>query len=492
MHFDSSISHELRRLALFTLKVKYAAIVLWVVGAVVVPAQTFTNLYSFQFRPVGGLSQAANGDLYGTTNAGSTNGTIFKITLGGTLTTLYNFCSQGGDECTDGEFPDAALVQATNGDFYGTTLYGGGPNDEGTVFKVTPDGKLTTLYTFCLQDGCPDGSQPHAALVQGSDGDLYGTTYGDIFDNPVGTVFKITPGGTFTTLYTFCSQSGCADGNECEGSLVEGTEGDFYGTTSAGGANGYGTVFRITSAGTLTTLYNFCSQSACTDGASPEAGLVLARNGELYGTTVFGGSANAGTAFAITPKGTFKSLYSFCSQAGCLDGQHPLAGLLQATDGNFYGTTSSAGSNMYGTIFQLTPSGEIATLYSFCSESGCADGGSPEGDLLQDTNGILYGTTAVNTLGNGINGTFFSLSLGLDPFVETRPPSGKAGAIIRILGTDLTESTSVRFAGTATTFKVVSGSEIAAAVPAGALSGRVKVVTPGGTLTSNVSFGVLP
>src|ERR1039457_138860 len=283
-----------------------------------------------------------------------------------TLTTLYSFCSQSG--CPDGDAPYAGVVQATNGDLYGTTLYGGtnGTNTSGTVFKITPGGTLTTLYSFCSQTGCPDGDASYAGLVQAANGDLYGTTYGSGANGDFGTVFKITPAGTLTTLYSFCSQSGCTDGAHLAGGLVQAANGDLYGTTVLGGANDAGTVFKITPGGTLTTLYSFCSQggTSCTDGAGPQAGLVQAANGNFYGTTESGGRAHGGgTVFKITPGGTLTTLYRFCSQSGCPDGSDPVAGVVQAADGDFYGTTSGGGASNGGTIFKITPGGTLTTLY---------------------------------------------------------------------------------------------------------------------------------
>jgi uncharacterized repeat protein (TIGR03803 family) len=218
-----------------------------------------------------------------------------------TFTTLYTFCRES--RCTDGSVPNPGLVQATDGNFYGTTS-GGGTNSFGTVFKITPQGTLTTLHSFCPQAPCSDGQQPVAGLVQATNGYLYGTTYSS--EVGAGTVFKITLGGKLTTLYTFCSQGSyptCPDGAEPQAALVQATNGYLYGTTIGGGTNSYGTVFKITPGGTLTTLYSFCSQSGCTDGANPSyAGLIQATNGDLYGTTESGGAKNAGTVFKITPK----------------------------------------------------------------------------------------------------------------------------------------------------------------------------------------------
>jgi len=464
----------------------YAVFALCATRAIALPAQTFTTLFSFDGAdgsdPLAGLVQATNGDFYGTTSSGGASraGTVFKIIPGGTLTTLYGFCSQSG--CTDGQNPYAGLVQATNGDFYGTTN-SGGANQFGTVFKITPSGTLTTLYSFCSQSGCSDGEFPPAGLVQATNGDLYGTTgAGGVYN--AGTVFKITPSGALTTLYSFCSQSECMDGGNPQAGLVQATNGDFYGTTAYSAGNLGGTVFQITPSGTLTTIYSFCSQSGCTDGLAPYGPLTQATNGDLYGTTQLGGANpgpgfGAGTIFKITPSGTLTTLYSFCSESDCADGQFPLAGLVQATNRDLYGTTSAGGANGHGTIFKITPSGALTTLY-----------GSGASGLVQATNGDLYGTTS----GGGAhgNGTIFRLSVGLGPFVETQPSSGTVGAAVNILGTDLTGATSVSFDGTVAVFTVVGHSLITATVPAGASSGEVQVVTPSGTLSSNVPFLVVP
>jgi len=496
----------------------YVVFVLCAATAMVLPAQTLTTLFSFDYAngayPVAALVQGIDGSLYGTTSGGGANcadiyecGTAFQITPSGTLTTIYNFCSNIIG-CPDGESPTAAIVQVANGDLYGTTVYGGlnanCPVGCGTIFRIaktSPNGtrgKLTTLHAFCSQGGCPDGEWPYAGLVQAANGDFYGTTENGGAYGYYGTVFKITPDGTLTTLYSFCPQGydHCTDGEGPNG-LVQAANGDFYGTTGIGGANSQGTVFKITPSGTLTTLYSFCSQSGCTDGQNPSAGLVQATDGDLYGTTsgsVFGPNYY-GTVFKITPSGKLTTLYTFCSQSGCTDGQNPRVGLVQATDGNFYGTTPYGGANCAdnggcGTVFKITPSGTLTTLYSFCSQTNCTDGEYPQASLVQATDGNFYGTTYNGGTDN--DGTVFSLSVGLGPFVETQTTSGEVGTAVRILGTDLTGATSVSFNGTAAVFKVISSSLITATVPAGATSGPVQVVTPSGTLSSNAAFRVLP
>jgi uncharacterized repeat protein (TIGR03803 family) len=233
--------------------------------------------------------------------------------------------------------------------------------------------------------------------------------------------------------------------------------------------------------------------------------LVQASNGNIYGTTSSAGANGFGTIFEIATAGAlrFKTLYNFCSQSNCADGQNggnvSQPALIQATDGNLYGTTpyggnttSGVNSNGWGTIFKITPTGALTTLYTFCQVSGCPDGGEPYGGLVQDTNGTFYGTTTVGGANSPGDGTVYSFSVGLGPFVETRPTSGKVGAAIKILGTSLKGATSVTFNGTAAAFSVVSSSEITTTVPTGATTGTVQVTTSNGTLSSNVNFRVIP
>jgi uncharacterized repeat protein (TIGR03803 family) len=475
----------IRRSAANTTFALAIALLIAVVATQPAQAQTFTTLHSFDGTDGSGLYtglvQATDGDLYGVTYFGGVNnqGTVFKITLSGTLTTLYSFCSQAG--CTDGAGPGAGLIQATNGNFYGTTASGGAYGD-GTVFEITPTGTLTTLHSF---DGA-DGNYPAATLVQAaSDGKFYGTTANgganescDSFGLPgCGTLFSITPGGELTTLYNFCSQGDCTDGTAPFAGLVQAANGNLYGTTTLGGASDAGTVFEITPSGTLTTLHSF----DYTDGNAPQGALVQGKDGNFYGTTRGGGASGDGTAFKVTPTGTLTSLHSFDGT----DGANPTAGLVQAADGNFYGTTESGEANIIGTIFKITPSGTLTTLQDLVCTSGCF----PYAGLVQDTNGSFYGTT----LGGGTDemGVIFSLSVGLRAFVETQPSYGKVGATIRIQGTDLTGATSVTFNGTAATFVVVASSEITTTVPSGATTGKVQVVTPSGTLSSNLKFRVV-
>ena len=397
------------------------------------PAQTFTTLHSFDnhdgSQPYGPLIQSG-GIFYGTTRAGGRHngGTVFTITSGGALTTIYDFCSQGGHKCTDGAAPQAGLILGPDGGLYGTTLGGGTGggfgSGFGTVFQITSSGVLTTLHSFQGSDGADPLS-----LVLGTDGNFYGTTSlggmgGHIclrnkkYVLNYGTAFKMTPSGSLTTLYSFCSRNNCPDGSQPEAGLVEGSDGNFYGTTAYGGTGqkpcggDCGTVFKITPDGVLTTLHKFHS----TDRAIPEAALVQASDGNFYGTTFEGGAGaySTGTAFKMTADGVLTTIYTFCSQGGgnCTDGANPGSALIQSTDGNLYGTTIYYGAHPQGTVFEMTTSGVLTTLHGFDN----TDGANPMAPLVLGANGTLYGTT----YGGGPMGygTVFSLSVGLAPFVK--------------------------------------------------------------------------
>jgi uncharacterized repeat protein (TIGR03803 family) len=467
------------------------AVALCAITAITLPAQTFTNLDSFNVsdgsQPFGGLIQGTNGDLYGTTaSGGSTNsGTIYTVSTSGTLGLVFSFCPS----CpANGHGTYSGIIQGTNGALYGTT-YDGGTAGGGTVFSLPPGGAMTALYNFCSQSECTDGQLPVGGVIEGTDGNFYGTTaLGGA--NGAGTVFQVTPEGTLTTLHSFCSVSSqgvCADGEEPLAGLIQGTNGNFYGTTAFGGGSGGGTIFEITPTGTLTTLGSFsCVGTGCGVGAHPLYGsLVQAANGDIYGTTSAGGSMGYGTVFSMTAGGKPTTLYNFCSLSGCADGANPYGGLIQATDGNFYGTTYFGGSKNNGTVYKLSSSGALTTLHSFAG----SDGAGPVGSPVEDTNGNLYGTT-VGGGNSGSNGAVYKVALGLTPFIEPQTTSGAVGAAVKILGSNFTGATKLTFNGVASPFKIVSSTQITTTVPTGATTGTIEVVTPSGTLSSNVPFRV--
>jgi len=341
------------------------------------PSGVLTTLYNFCSQknqalcidgsyPNAPLVQGANGNFYGTSRfAGEAlnAGTVFELSSAGDFTLLYSFCS--GPGCPDGEYPEGGLIRGADGNFYGNTSNGGSHSmggDGGTIFKITPAGTHTALYNFCarVSNGvCLDGMSPEATLLQATDGNFYGTTlFGGAHNK--GTFFKLTPDGKFTSLHSLSEAS-------FTNALIEGADGNLYGTTEAGGKLASGTVFRITPSGQLATLYNFCSLPNCGDGKFPVAGLVQGSDGNFYGTTILGGINNdsscrggpgCGTIFQITPAGKLTTLYNFCSQTNCPDGSQPDAALIQAGDGTFYGTTSEGGSTACnggcGTVFSLS------------------------------------------------------------------------------------------------------------------------------------------
>jgi uncharacterized repeat protein (TIGR03803 family) len=464
----------------------FALTLVWMATALLAPAQTLTTLHSFSFDD-GAIAQfvtpaqGRDGNIYGTTPDGGSStacglgcGTAFKVTPQGALTSV-------SFDGTDGAIPDAGLVLGRDGRLYGTTS-SGGASGNGEVFGLNPQtGALTVLHSFAGSDG----ASLEAPLTLGSGG-KYGTTNTGGANN-FGTVFSITPSGTFTSLHSF---SGADGANPLGGGLTLGSDGALYGVTFFGGNVGRGAIFRITASGTLTKLYDFDG----THGANPYGTLLLAADGNMYGTTSAGGAINQGTVFKLIPAGAVTVLHSF----NVTDGANPEGGLVQASDGKLYGTTFFGGGHGEGSIFSITPGGTLTTIYSFPSFDG-VDGANPFG-LMQHTNGKFYGTT--NQGGTSDNcsffgsvgcGTVFSLDLGLGPFVKFVVPNGKVGSVIQILGTGLTGTTAVSFNGVpASSFKVVRDTFIKATVPAGATTGPVTVTTPTRTFTSNVNFTVLP
>jgi uncharacterized repeat protein (TIGR03803 family) len=362
-------------------------------------AIVFTNLFSFNqtngASPNAGLIQAKDGNFYGTTFSGGpasdgTNGTLFRITASGALSNLISFAG------TNGAGPRAPLLQGPDGNFYGTT-YNGGTNNAGTVFELTTNGTLSTLATLAFSENI--GGYPIAGLVQGRDGNFYGTTaIGGT--NGFGTIFKLTTNGVFSTLVSFDNTNGASP----YAGLAQANDGSLYGTTYQGGTNGgYGTIFKLATNGAFASLASFSN----TNGANPYAGLVQDSDGNFYGTTFYGGSNNDGTIFKFTTNGELTTLVSFANT----NGANPQAGVIQATDGNFYGTTSGGGTYTneaglgYGTIFELSTNGTLTTLISF----NATNGAFPKASLIQASDENFYGTTASG--GTNGYGTIFRLSV---------------------------------------------------------------------------------
>ena len=364
------------------------------------PTGSLTNLWSFTNGPDGanpqaGLIQGSDSNFYGTTygtgSGPSANGTVFRISPSGSLTNLWEFT--GGN---DGANPSSGLVQGSDSKFYGTTAWGGA-NGLGTVFRISPSGSLTNLWEFT---GGNDGASPQSGLVQGSDSNFYGTaSYGGASGN--GTVFRINPGGSLSNLWSF---TGGNDGANPMAGLLQGGDGNFYGTTygSGSGPSPNGTVFRISPSGSLTNLWSFTGGN---DGSYPWAALVQGSDSNFYGTASYGGAYGAGIVFRISAGGSLTNLWSF---TGGTDGATPQAGLVLGSDSNFYGTTSSGGASGSGTIFRISPSGNLTNLWSF---TDCADGANPMAGLVQGSDSNLYGTTYGSGNGPSSYGTVFKLSV---------------------------------------------------------------------------------
>jgi uncharacterized repeat protein (TIGR03803 family) len=458
-----------------------------------------TSAYSFDqgdgVNPAGGLALGVDGNVYGTTQNGGVNGSGAIYKYGNSEATIYSFSALSATLTNqDGANPAGTLVAGPSSSLYGTTQ-NGGAKGSGTIFKVSTTGALTTLYTFTALSSSltnTDGANPQTGLTLGADGNLYGTTqFGGANGN--GTVFQITPAGKFTRLYTFSALD--ANLNSTDGAtpsgLVQAKGGLLYGTTQTGGANGEGTIFQITTKGVFTTLYSF--GNGANDGYSATVGLVIGSDGNLYGTTAAGGANSAGTVFQVTPKGTFTTLYSFGSSN--TDGAGPTSGLVALPDGNLYGVTPGGGTNNNGTLFRVTTSGTLSILYSFSAFRTTGDGyenndgasptGLLSGNFGTSFNGYLWGATQLG--GASGSGTIFQVNLApvLSAFY---PMSGKVGAHITLYGANFTGTTGVSFGKLTAQFSVVSSTQLSVTVPSGAATSTITVKTKLGKVTSGLSF----
>jgi uncharacterized repeat protein (TIGR03803 family) len=426
-------------------------------------AQTFTTLTSFpgydQFGAFSPLIQGRDGNLYGTAlDFSGGYGSVYQLTPTGTVTTLYNFCSQPG--CTDGALPLSPPVLGTDGNFYGVTSQGGLACNCGIAYRLTPAGVLTVLHSF---DGT-DGSQP-TWLMQSAGGNFFGTTSGG---GDYGTIFKMTSSGTVTTLHSFNG----SDGSYPVG-LIQATNGLLYGATLLGGAPNpaclfdCGTLFQITTAGAFTSLRSFDYNN----GAHPYAPPVQANNQRFYGTTFYFSHGNGCVYGANASGSTLKALSWWLGTDA-----NPTTGLIQATDGYLYGTVIYSGT---GTIYKVGLTGAYSAVYENALDL-------ENNTLLQATDGKFYGSYV--TEGTSY---LYSLDVGLGSFVAFVQPSGRVGATVQILGQGLTGTTQVTFDGLpAARFSVVSDTYMTAVVPSHAGTGVVVVTTPSGKVSSNVAFRI--
>jgi uncharacterized repeat protein (TIGR03803 family) len=377
---------------------------------------------------------------------------------------------------TNGASPNPPLL-GLDGELLGTTA-GGGVNGLGVVFDMANIAKYSLIYQFA---GGPDGSSPSSALIEAFDRSFYGVTQGTSIIPP--TVYKLTPSGSLISIYTFTQGSGSNPN-----SIMQATDGNLYGTTYAGGANNCGTLFKLTTLGSLAFTYSFPCFPAV-GGMNPTGPLLEASDGNLYGITVNGGSGGVGlgAVLRLTKAGTVSILYGFKGfTGGQSDGENPYGGLVQGTDGYLYGTTLAGGANNLGTLFQLSTDGAYKQLYSFDKITG----NQPAYTLLQHTTGRFYGSAIAG--GQFNYGTAFSLNIGLQPFVSLVRARGHVGDSAQLLGQGFIGTTSVTFNGVqATSFTVVSDTYLTAVVPSGAGDGRVVVTTPTGTLISNRDFVTL-
>jgi uncharacterized repeat protein (TIGR03803 family) len=421
---------------------------------------------------------------------------MFRMTPSGELTSIYQFCSQ--PNCADGASVQSAPVLGTDGNLYGVTAGGGNGScgSGGVVYKMTLDASITVLYTFAAT--CTDGATPNG-IILASDGNFYGTTlYGGVGSDGPGTIFKITPAGGYMQLYSFCSKANCTDGSTPFFPPVEGNDGNFYGTANSGGSTGGGVIYKITPSGQYSVLYNFCNleNGACPVGGYPYA-IAKDAAGNFVGTACCGSDGGYGVLFKITPSGKYSLLHTFDASSGAFGS--PSSQLILASDGNLYGTMVGGGSGSWvprvrGAIYKVTPQGVFTPLYAFC-QCGHGTGFNPIDSVFQATDGNFYGTTAFGGTGPDTDedwgyGTVFQFSNNLKPLVKTVPVAGKAGQAVIILGNNLTGTTGVTFNGKDADFTVVSDTEIMTTIPQGASTGTVSVVTPSGTLNSNPRFVV--
>lgn len=448
--------------------------------------QTVTTLFNFTgsqnaSTPVGVMAQGRDGNYYGITQSPGA-GTIYKIDASGNFTLLHTMASDSseGASCN-------GLVLGTDGNFYGTCYRGGNSGIYGTIFKVTPAGTLTLLHAFNPAVVTTEGCLPLGVPFQASDGNFYGTTQ-ECGSNGLGNAYKITPAGVFTTINQFSPSANI--GYTLTSTLIQGSDGNLWGTANFGGVNGGGTVFKMSLSGTVTAVYSFTSGIFSTTGSTPYAGLVLGNDGNYYGTTQQGGPNGQGVVFKVTPGGVATVLHNFNITAD--NGGVPQLPMTLGTDGNFYGVATDcfAGGCSPADIFKITSAGVFTDVYNF-TDFGGNDNSEPFMPLLLATTGTFYGTTA--TAGSSDSGSFYSLAEGQTAFAAILGKSAKVGAMVGILGQGFSSSSVVKFGGVKATKVTPSGSTyLTATVPTGALTGTVSVTTGTTTLNGLGTFKITP
>lgn len=355
-------------------------------AANIADAQGFSVLYSFKggangSLPGAGVIRDSAGNVYGTTLTGGTYnyGTVFKLTPAGAQTVLYSFT--GG---TDGAYPNGVVRDAA-GNLYGATGTGGilscnSGTGCGTIFKIDSTGKETVLFSFTGGNG---GQFPIGSLVRDSASNFYGAASGGTSNG--GAIFRLDQNNNLTVLYSFTGANGGTDGAAPTGSLARDSSGNLYGTTVFGGTYGFGTVFKIDPSGNENILHSFIDS----EGANPVAGVIRDAAGNLYGTTKIFGAHNAGSVFEVSAAGQTTILYAFAGgNFGSTDGNSPDGSLVRDSAGNLYGLTELGGAYGFGTLYRIDPSGKETTLHSFTSG---VDGLDPTGPLIRDSKGRIYG-----------------------------------------------------------------------------------------------------
>jgi uncharacterized repeat protein (TIGR03803 family) len=404
--------------------------------------------------------QGRDGRLYGTTYSGGANGlgAVIRINLA-TKNSIIVHSFDG----TNGSNPGAGLTLGTDGNYYGTTVMGGSAN-AGVLYKISTAGTYTVLHQFA---GGGDGVNPYGPPIQASDGNFYGATAGSGSTNA--TIYKYTASGAYSVIYTF---SEFTTGYWVYG-VTQGTDGLLYATSNSGGPENSGTLVKLTTSGVLKETHTF---NPSNDGGygpiEPIGAPIQASDGNFYGTTQAGGTDREGTLYQVTSSFGVNDRYNF----GIDTGSNPSPGLIQGSDGNIYGVTSAGGANVYS--WSLNDIG-IASL--FVLPAGFFING-----MMQDTSGMFYGTSW--TGGPDNDGYLYSFDMGLGPFIAFVKAQGKVGATVQILGQGFTGTTAVTFNGVPASFSIVSDTYMTAVVPSGATTGAVVATTPAGTLTSNKSF----
>lgn len=461
-------------------------LLLFVFAAVPVQAQTPTLLHTFMQTtdacvPEGNIVQGRDGNMYGsgTSCGGNGTGAIYKISPAGAESVFFSFPQQW-TFCGN-----SGLTLGSDGNFYGTCIRGNPATAIGTIFRLTPAGVFTDLHDFTGVNG---DSSPVYPPIQAVDGNFYGVTGNEV--QVCGSIYKMTPAGVYTNLHAF-------SGSDCHSSnLVQASDGNLYGTLAqCAVVQGAGCVYKISTAGVFKEIHDF----AFTTGQAPCTGLIQGKDGKLYGATNQGALNGNGNIYKMTTAGVATDFHDFtnATDASCVNNVGPPVNLLQVTDGSFYGVNPAYGPIGNGSIYKQTAAG-VFTSFQFPNPP--VDGALPSSTLIQNTNGLLYGTTPGGGGGGGpcpniCQGTFFSVATGDAAFVSLEPTqkTGFVGASVGIFGQGFSGASVVKFGGVAATSVTLSGTTyLTAVVPAGAHTGAVTVTTGATTLTSPQTYKVKP